>query len=279
MQKKIYGDAAPVPGDRQVNQLPVTKAASPPIATDRFFRCSKHPDASAMNQMCEQMNQAMLFRTKECFSILGDLGSAPGIQATSSAGTRDRWRFAFHTSPYTHAILARTVMFPPSSNYGNDTYAKIKIYSDATESTLVSTTEVHYGPGPSNASVGGWQYHKVIDSFIDGLDADTDYFGLVSDIDYGRVQSMAIADLQSMTENYDGYLPVNFTEQSQILDVYRENLVAPMPALWKRGAAKVFNWTTNIQSSPQTNTTTTLKNLLDGTSTTVSSSTDRKSVV
>jgi len=271
---KIYGDRATGVGPRQVDALPSTKAASPPIQTGRFFRNGKAPDASAFSQLNTQMNQAMLFRTKEALSMMGDLGSAPGIQATSAAGTRKRWRFAFHTSPYAHALLVRAVMFPPSSNYGNDTYATLKIYSDANESTLISTTEFHYGPGPSGStSVGGWQYHRIVDKFVEGLSADTDYFALVSDVDYGRVQSIAAADLQSMTENYDGYLPTNFTEQSQLLDRYRQNLVTPMPSLWKRGGAKVLGWTTNIQSSPTTNATTTWKNIIDGTSTTVSSST------
>ncbi len=272
-QKKIYGDRAGSTAGTQVPALPVTKAAEPPIPTDRFFRNGKHPDASAMNALNIQMNQAMLFRTKEAFSILGDLGSAPGIQATSTAGTRARWRGAFHTSPYSHALLARVVMFPPSSNYSNDTYATLKIYSDATETTLVSTTEFHYGPGPSTSSVGGWQYHKIIDKFIDGLNADTDYYFLWADEAFGRLQSAAVADLQSMSENYNGYLPVNFTEQTPVYDKYREQLVTPIPSLWKRGGAKVMGWTTNIQSSPTTNATSTYKNVLDGTSTAVSAST------
>jgi hypothetical protein len=272
-QKKIYGDAAPSPGALQVPSLPTTKAASPPIQTDRFFRNGKHPDASAFNQMNEQMNQAMCFRTKEAFSIIGDLGSAPGIQASSTSGTRPRWRGAFHTGPYSHALLAAVVMFPPSSNFGNDTYATLKIYTGADETGLVSTTEFHYGPGPSNAAVGGWQYHKPIIKMLDGLNADTDYYLVFSDENFGLLQSACLADLQSMTENYNGYLPVNFTEQSQVLDGYRQNLVTPIPSLCKRGAAKVLGWTTNIQSSPQANATSTFRNVLDATSTTPSAST------
>lgn len=271
---KFYGDRPTITGDRQVPQLPITKAALPPINTDRYFRNSKHPDASAFNELNAHLNAGMLFRTKEVFSILGDLGSAPGIQATSTAGTRPRWRFAFHLSPYSHAILARAVLFPPSSNYANDTYATLKIYSDATETTLVGTTEFHYGPGPAgNTSVGGWQYHRVVDRLITGLTANTSYYGVWSDETYGRLQSACVADIQSMTENYDGYVPVNFTEQSQLLDSYRENLVTPIPALWKRGGAKVLQWTVNDQSSPRTIAGSTATNLLDGSSTSVTTAT------
>jgi len=223
-----------------------------------------------MNQLNDQFNAAMMFRTGEAFSIFGDLGSAPGIQATSAAGTRLRWRFTFRTPPYAHALLARAVMFPPSSNYSNDTYSTLRIYSDATESTLVKTEEFHYGPGPAgNTSVGGWMYHRICDRFIEGLDPSTQYWGLVSDVDYGRIQSMAIANLQSM-EDYSGYLPNNMTEQTEIVDALRENLVSAIPGIWKHSGVKVFNWSTNLQASPKTNATTTLQNVLDTSVTTVS---------
>jgi len=271
---KIYGDRATVTGDRQVPTVPSTKSASPPINTDRWARNGRHPDASVFNEMNHQMNQAVLFRTREAFSIGGDLGSAPGIQATSTAGTRTRWRGAFRTMPFHHALLVRAVMFPPSSNYGNDTYATIRIYSDATETTLVSTTELHFGPGPAGAvSVGGWQYHRIIDSFIEGLTADTEYFILVSDVDYGRIQSMAVADLQSATQGNDGYLPTNFTEQSQLLDEYRANLVELIEPLEKKGGAKVLQWTANIQGTPRTTTSASAINVIDNTSTTYAAAT------
>jgi hypothetical protein len=272
VSKKVYGEQAAAPGPRQVATLPTTKAASPPLQPGRYARNNKPVDASFMNQMSDQLNQAMLFRTKEAFSWTGDLGSAPGIQATSAAGTRGRYRFAFRTSPYSHALLARVVLFPPSSNYGYDTYSTLKIFSDATESTLISTTEFHFGPGPSNASVGGWQYHRILDRYIEGLSSDTEYFALVNDVDYGRIQSIAVADLQSANTR-DGYLPNTFTEQTELLAAYRENLVSAIPDLWKKGGSKVFNWTTNLQSIPQTNATSTLKNVLDGTSTAVSAAT------
>jgi hypothetical protein len=270
---RMYGHRAPAPGDRQVPELPVTKAAVPPIQTDRFFRNGKHPDASAMNQMNEQMNQGMVFRTKEAWSILGDLGTyGVGIFAPSQSGTRPRWRFAFHTGPFHHALVARVVMYPSDTPTSTPGYSTVKIYSDATETTLVSTTEFWYGTRHWPSPDSGWPYHKVIDKFIEGLSADTDYYVVIADVDFARIQSMAVGDLQSMSD-YNGYLPVNFTEQTQILDTDIENLVSAMPSLWKRGGAKVFNWTTNIQSSPATNNTATFKNVLDGTSTAVSAST------
>lgn len=281
MAIKIYGERATVTGNRQVPELPVSKAASPPIQTGRFFRNGKYPDVSAFNEMNAQLNQLMVFRTKEAFSVQGPLGLWPdgfggfwmGPPLGSAAGTRNRWRFAFHTGPFHHALLARVVMCPPHTDYANDTYSRLRIYSNTTESSLVSTTEFHYGasPGPT-VPHGGWQYHRVVDKFIDGLSPDTDYYALFSDENYGRLQSCAVADLASATEGNDGYLPTNFTEQSQILDEYRQNLVEVIPSLWKRGGAKVLNWTADPQFSPRTVAVNTATNIIDGTSTTYSSS-------
>lgn len=266
---RFYGDHPTITGDRQVAQLPTTKAASPPILLDRYLRNTKHPDATLFNKMNEALNASMLFRTKECFSCAGLLGQSSGLALSSSAGTRLRWRFAFHSGPYNYTLMCRAVMYPQTSGPGSDSYATLRIYSDATESTLVSTTEFHYGANPVDATrTSGWQFLKIVDKTVEGLTADTDYYCVVSDVDYGLIQSIAVGEIQSMTESYDGYLPQNFTAESQILDEYRANLVAPIPTLWKRGGTKVLCWTADAQASPRTNATQTSTNIIDGSSTT-----------
>jgi hypothetical protein len=270
---KLYGDHPTITGDRQVSQIPSTKAAMPAIETDRWFRNGKHPDAKAMNLMNAAMNAAMLFRTKTAFEFTGYIGTSSGHILSSSAGTRDVWRAAFHTSPYTHALLVRALLYPQKNGFEYDSYTTLKIYSDTTESTLVTETEFHYGPNPlQSSSLSGWQHLKVVDKFVEGLTADTDYYALISNVDYGLCTSIVAADMQSMSENYSGYLPTNFTEETQILDKYRENLVTAIPPMWKRGAAKILNWSVLQQSSPQTITSATPTNLIDGTSTTYGSS-------
>jgi hypothetical protein len=270
---KWYGEHPPITGDRQVSQPPSTKAAVAPIETDRWFRIGKHPDAKAMNLMNAGVNSAMLYRTKSVFDKVGLLGSAAGIAQASSATARTRWRFAFHTSPYTHALFCRAVMYPQKNGFEYDAYANLRIYSDAAESTLVSTTEFHYGSNPlQSSSLSGWQYLRIVDKFVEGLTADTTYYAVWSEFDYGLTQSLAVGDIQSMSENYDGYLPVNFTEETQILDKYRENLVTAIPPMWKRGGAKILNWTADRQGSPRTSTSASATNLIDASSTTYGSS-------
>ena len=219
--------------------------------------------------MNEAANQAILFRTKEVFGCVGLLGQTSGLAQSSVIGTRARWRFAFHSGPYNYTLMCRAVMYPQTSNPGSDAYATLKIYSDAAETALVTTTEFHFGANPVDSSrTSGWQFLKIVDKTVEGLTPDTDYFCRVSDVDYGLIQSLAIGEIQSMTESYSGYLPQNFTAESQVLDEYRQNLVTPIPTLWKRGAAKVWNWTVdNNQTSPVTIAVNTATNVIDGSTT------------
>lgn len=284
--KGLYGEAIPEGsvGSRQVPANPTPITATPPIEVDRWARNGKPVDASFMNQVNTHANAAVLYRSKEVFSILGPLGVSGGLAAnptpmTSIAGTVPRWRFAFRTGVAMHALIARAVLLPPTSDFANDTHVTIRIYDDAAESNLVSTTEFHYGAGPAGvAQVGGWQYHRVVDKFIEGLDLDTEHFAVVSTENYGIIQSLAIGELNSLTEAYTGYLPCNITSETPITDRYREMLSQVLPQLWRKTPAKgPLNWTAYRQNLGLTfaaaqTTSATPTNLHDKVSTTVTAS-------
>src|SRR5262245_46146750 len=69
---KLYGDRyTGTTPSRMVPTLPCSKAALPPINTDRWFRNGKYPDASVFSQMTAKMNTAVIARSKEVFSISG----------------------------------------------------------------------------------------------------------------------------------------------------------------------------------------------------------------
>jgi hypothetical protein len=271
---KQFGDRAPTPDGRKVASSPASKTAPQALQLDRYFRVGKAPDAAATSALRNSMNYAMLHRTKAAFEWTSILGAASGIgQSSAGAGLRARFRFAFHTSPYQHALYVRTFLYPQTAGFNSNAYAQLDIYSNATETVNVSSTKFYYGNNPLNTlNVAGWQYMKDVALFVDGLSADTDYYAKVSDGDNGLIQSISAADLQSMTENYNGYLASNYTQESLILSTDRSTLLAPMPLLWKRGGAKVLNWTVDTQASPQTTTSATATNLIDNTSTTYGSS-------
>lgn len=268
--KPTYGDriALGLGGRAQVVAVPAAKSASPPIQPDRWVRNGKHPNAQLMNLMSEAANQAVLYRSKEVFSGADRIHPFRSISSVST--DRVRWRWAFHTGPLTHALYAVVVMRPPNSGYTHNTYSRIDISNGA--GSIVATRDFVYGVEPTNGTGvnGAWPYYKVVTGYIEGVAPDTDYYGVLTDIDYGRALSCTVFDLQSLSENFNGYLPQNVGTHSAVIAKYRENIVTILNDLWRKGAAQVFNWSVNDGTSPQTNATNTFKNIVDASTTTVS---------
>jgi hypothetical protein len=253
-------------GSRQVPQNPATRVASPPIQVDRHARNGRPADVRYINALCEAANQGILYRGKEVFRMASGIGVDGSIIPLSAAGTRTRWRWAFHTGPYTHALMAIVVMHPQDSGFSENSSARIDIIDGA--AATVGSATFNYGTGPTGTTVAsGLSYLKVLQQYIEGVDPDTDYYGVVSDVDYGKIASCSIFELQSMGQNFSGYMPQNITEESSILDVYREKLSTIFYNLWRRGGATVFNYTCDPDTSVSTVTSATPKNLLDGNTT------------
>jgi len=213
----------------------------------------------------EATNQGALHRTKEYFSCVGKI-----IEPLNTAGTSDRarWRFAFRTGPYLHACYAVVCMVPTSNDLlysTNNTQSKLIIYSDTAETTAVATSVFTYGTHPLGTSGDNysWQHVKVIHGYIDGLSANTQYYAKFVDMNGGILQSACVFELQSMTENFSGYLSQNITAQTEIYDVYRQNVTTLQKNLWKQSGAKVLNWTRDDGTSPRTVTPLTPTNLID----------------
>jgi hypothetical protein len=253
-------------GSRQVPQNPATRVAAPPIQVDKHARNGRPADVRYINALCEAANQAILYRGKEVFRMGSGIGPLAGDLPGSTAGTRNRWRWAFHAGPYTHALMAVVVMHPQDSGLSENSSARIDIINGA--AATVGSATFNYGTGPDGTTIAyGLSYLKVQQQYITGVDPDTDYYGLVSDIDYGRIVSCTVFELQSMTENFSGYLPQNITEESSILDVYREKLSTVFYNLWRRGGATVFNYTADPQSIARTIASSTPTNLINNATT------------
>jgi hypothetical protein len=259
-------------GPRQVVAVPQSKAAPPPIAPGQWARNGKSPNARLISALNEAANHAALFRAKQIFAATGKIAAA-GIISSSGAGDRARWRFAFRTGPYTHALMAMVVLAPQSSSFGTNSYARIDIATNAAGTPAITSQTFTYGANPvGNTYTGGWQLLKLVTGYIDGVAADTEYYGTVYDVDYGRVQSCVIFDLPSLTENFDGYNATNITAESQILDTYRANLASMVNDVWKKSGATLLNWTVDADSAKRVISSTSPTNIVDGTSTAVGAS-------
>lgn len=255
-------------GDRKVPANPTSKLAMPPIEAARFCRNGHSPDAQMLNMLSGATNANVLYRSKEVFRSLTQLQTT----RSSSVGTTVRWRSAMHSGPHTHSLLAIAALLPPNSNHGNDTYGKLTVYSDATESTAAATAEFHYGVAPGTGASDGWQHLRVCMQYLT-IDADTDYYLKWTDETHGRLQSACVIELPTMTGSLAGYLAQNISARTPIVDTYRESIATIQRALWRRGKAHTFNWFVDLGASPRTTTSATDRNVIDDTSTTVSAAT------
>jgi hypothetical protein len=278
--KKLYGinvDPSLV-GSRQVAQNPAGKAATAPVQVHKHARNGKAPDAWLINQLFEAANQGILYRTKEVFSPPGLIllfGNAPPLSA--GAGDRWRWRFAFHTGVYSRALLVNMIMYPPAGPgvvLTKNSMTRVDIYDNATYAgSPVGTATFNYGSNPGGTTVVyGLTYLRQSKRYIEGLTPDTDYYGIVNDADEGRAVSCSIAEIQSMTETFSGYLPQSITAESSILDVYREKLAAVTYNLWRRSAATVFTFSIEEVGASRPIASATPTNIIDGASTTYGAS-------
>lgn len=273
----VYGERLASAPEVQLVVNPAPKQAIPPIEIDRFCRNQQCPNATLQNQINMSANAAALYRSKQICAFGDTLRTGAGTHVqilSAGAGDRARWRFAFRTGPYTHALYCIVVMAPQSSGFTSNSYGRLDIATNAAGTPAVLSQTFEFGNHPTNGTVsGGWPNFRVIKNFIDAVSPDTEYYGTFYDVADARILSVCIFDLQSLTEHFDGYLAQNTTTHTPILDLHRELPVTISNALWQKGGSQVFNWSVNNGTTPITTTSATATNIIDTTSTAVSSAT------
>lgn len=253
---------------------PTPYHAPPDIQLDRFFRNGRHPDANAANLVAEAANAAVVYRSRQVFVGATRMDSAGSISSTG-AGDTVRWRWCFKSSPYCHALGGVIILGAPTSGYDQNTRARIDIYSDATESTLVTSKEIVYGASPTGPfSAVGFNYLKVGYPYIE-INPDTEYFCRLVDVDYGRTISASVFEFASLTENGSGYMSMANSVMTPVVDATRENAAVVSNNLWQKMGANVLAWSVSnhgVGSTPLAITSATPSNILDTAVTTVSAS-------
>lgn len=239
-------------GSLSTSDVVATVAAVPPIQVQRWARNGKHPNALLESAKAESGNGAVLYRTKEVFR---GFGRFPPVSTTST-----RWRFAFHSGPYTR-YLQVVVLVGTSASPGTDPYAQV----DITDGTNTITDTFHLGTGVTGTSLGAIK--RITKTLT--INPDTDYFGTFTD-NGSELVSATCFEYASLTEMFGGYLPQNVASGGAILDASRQNLAELLRPLWKRGAAQVLNWSVDDGTVPIATASTTPTNIIDTSSTTVS---------
>lgn len=235
----------------------VTATVVPPIQTAQWARNGKHPNALCESQKAESANNAAVFRTKEIWRGPGTLPT-PG---SAGAGDRLRYRFAWNSGPFAHAVYAWLVLAPPTVNT-LASYARLDI--TAADGSSSVSQKFYWGSAPYDGGLESLRMYPIMISVL----PNTLYTAALYDVDNNNLQGGVIYELASLTQNNAGYLVQNFAQGTPILAENRQNLAEMTSALWKHGCGTVFHFNEGFGSLITTSTT--LTNVLDGTSTTPS---------
>lgn len=242
------------------------------LVTNRFVRNGKIPQAEFQNALATQANQLARWRPKCVFSHSCPIAAIP---ASVPATTRNRWRFAWRSGPYAR-YLHCYLQVAPSINGASPSEPDVTFTVTNGAGSTVGTVTFKYSSLPMTGSPGDTPRY-FLEAYLPlksggaivELDPDTEYFGLFSDINGGRLISAMVHEESLAGDTANGYV-TQVSAGSPIYDADRSGVATLLRNLWKQGGAHLFNWSVDDQSSPRTIAVTTDTNIIDTSITTVS---------
>lgn len=258
-----------------MSALIISPLIGPALQINRWIRNGRPVDAHLQNALANLANQTARWRTKQIFSWHGAMGSTTsGTDAliqSSGAGERERWRFAFHSGPYTKEVRVTFLSCIQDgtllSGGSGDPYSRLRILT--TGGSTVGDGTFHYGGGPNSVDTPN---NFATGEAIIPVSADTDYTAVISDFDGARIVSAVVYERSLDPDTSNGYASTGYAAGVNIYDTDRSDITTIAANMWKRGGAHLLNWSADNQASPSTISLTTDTNIVDGTSTSVSSS-------
>lgn len=244
------------------------------LVTNRFVRNGKIPQAEFQNGLATQANQLARWQTKCVFSHSCPIAAIP---ASVPATTRNRWRFAWRSGPYTRYLYCKMAV-APAINGASPSEPDVTFTVLNGGGSTVGTVTLQYPSLPITGSPGDTpRYFTYVtlplksSGAIVGLDPDTEYFGVFSDINGGRLISAMVYEESLPSDTANGYV-TQVSSGSPVFDADRSGVATLLRNMWKQGGAHLFNWSVDDQSSPRTIATTTDTNIIDTSITAVSAS-------
>lgn len=241
---------------------PSVKRATPTrLHHARFVRNGLIPHAQYESDLTNALNFVGACCNKELFRNGCALTDIPD----SSGTTRVRWRFAGHTGPLLRQL--RATLYMARKNAGDPIFSpKVTVYiTNADESTTYGSATFQFGAAPlggANDWPSEFGQGMVI---IEGVPASTTIYGRIEETDEARLISASVYEQSKPISAANGYVvPDVVSAQQPILDERRQAMLELASSLWHEGAAPLYSWSADIQSSPKTTTSTSPVNILDG---------------
>jgi hypothetical protein len=228
----------------------------------RWITNGRVPQADLYTMLATQTNQAVAYRRKELFRA-GGLANA--LASVAPPSTRARWRFRGHTGPMTSRLVVVLMMLPADTTVTSP-YASVNV----TDGGAYNVTKTFYF---GSTGTGGTAPSSITTTklYFASVPSDSEIYGTFTDKDGARLVSAVVYEESLALDTANGYSDQNFAVQQPIYDSHRSTLAQLAGNMWTRGAAHVWNWTADQDSTATVITAATL-NVIDGTSTTVTTS-------
>lgn len=235
----------------------VSPILSPSLQSQQYGRNGQVAPAIAATAIARATNQMLRLCGKELFV------SPPGITAASSAGVGPTsiWRSYIHTSPRCARIRWYMSLQRPSSGSTGDPRAILELQD--TGGSVLDDATVYWGYGTAVNTSTWREFTGTID-----VDGDTDYLLHFAVADNGRLANALVIEESEEPDVGNGYIADSYSAASKIYDDLRAGVQDALYDQYRRGKAVVLDWQGTVANS-----TTTDKNIIDGSSTSVSAST------
>jgi hypothetical protein len=226
------------------------------IQPHHYCRNGQLVSPTFQSMMATLANQITWLRPKELASFEGD--PEPTTNAT--------WRFACHTSPNCGAIVARLIIAKAGAYIDPDSLAgplvpiptfELALYEDDASETFIDSKQINagYAYGESFTDCPGeWTVQTMIIGGRSLNIRDMDIRGEIVATFGGRLIGATVYECPRapMTEN--GYIAQQYSIGQGIYDADRQDVADAAVALWKRGAAPLFTFSSYRDASAPAST-------------------------
>jgi hypothetical protein len=210
------------------------------------------------NQLAEMAGQWAYVRPKFIFHRAAPISGAAGGAniPTSTSGTRPRWRFAWRSGPYARYVYIQMEMAPQNSGSPTDPYGLFEVLDGA--GGVAGTAQAHWGNSDGSYTDIPINFGGVTQVAIDGdgllleVEPDTDYWGRISDVNYGRVVSAAAWEFSLAPDTDSGYPSNTIRSGTPIVDLHRSAVIEMGRTLWRKGGQQLINWCSDTDATAPT---------------------------
>jgi hypothetical protein len=245
-----------------VGTLSIDPTARLRLQPHNYCRNNQLVSAEFTGKVAELLNQVARYRPKELFRAGGDV---------RTLNNDCLWRFAGHIGPMANVVVVRALMSlntPDSIDNG----CGVRL-------TIVNGSGTQLG---QVYSFGGYQFDGlpsfVPDEFVTvtaALDAstfrDTSVRATIEAVGQGKVISVVCYEYSRPPDSDNGYCRQQYGIGDAILDTDRSTMQSLATSLYKRGAAPLFNFSSDRDVEAPKNTGLGTVNVLDNTTTSFSS--------